>query len=774
MLDPIYDTTSDLKNLQVKLELATQYKKGGARKSIHTVQNFQISSWKFNEFDYAKGLVPCKARGLFTLEEKIVVRGYDKFFNMNEIPEVSESQLSRSTSGPYILTLKENGCIIFIGGLSDGSIIVCSKHSTGVRDDATKNHALEGERQLEQLLKAKGKTVEQLARLLYTHNVTLVAELCDDEFEEHILEYRSKDAGLYLHGINHNTIHFQTYGMDQVLEFAQEWGFKCVDFFQIANFQDLMLFLNDVKSTGTYRGREVEGFVIRTTKKAGDYFFKYKFEQPYLLYRNFREVTKQYLKGKPYNEILTRFKEERYIISEYVRFIIEYFKQHPEKQELFQQNFGVIELRKSFLRSLGLEEISGMNLLKINDELSKTMDTEDLQYKFVFIPIATIGCGKTTIGRSLANLFDWGHIQNDDLPSKLKTGLVTECLKQLHTRDAVVCDRNNHMKRERNQLFEQFYQLKVNHLLPNTALVMVCLNFIPPGIDKLELRAITIDRIVARGDKHQSIKSDTDPNLAAKVLNGFISRFQPLNTDYDPDSEFNHVINVDFRQDPEVSVKNVISDLNQHYPGLIKDIPSDEAIASAVAEARSYVPTFTKTFGSAKKKEKLKVDYFGIRVDVDPVVKLLTKMCGNDPVWQKLKADDRVQKEFHVTLAHMTSSKAHSTEWGKLHEMLVQDKKANKPIQISPVTACITLNSIVISQKLICIEVTIESTSSDIPIVTQHPHITIGTVAPEIKPYESNSILQQLSALQLEDIHKIPLNPPQQLTDQSVFSHFLI
>ena len=72
--------------------------------------------------------------------------------------------MKTSTHGPYEVTLKENGCIIFISGLSTGDIVVCSKHSTGDRIDdnesdktttatatataPTRNHAKQGEFEL--------------------------------------------------------------------------------------------------------------------------------------------------------------------------------------------------------------------------------------------------------------------------------------------------------------------------------------------------------------------------------------------------------------------------------------------------------------------------------------------------------------------------------------------------------------------------------------------------------------------------------------------------
>ena len=51
-----------------------------------------ISSWKMNEWDYKKNRTPTQIRGLFTRQTKndryeIVIRGYDKFFNIDEVSD---------------------------------------------------------------------------------------------------------------------------------------------------------------------------------------------------------------------------------------------------------------------------------------------------------------------------------------------------------------------------------------------------------------------------------------------------------------------------------------------------------------------------------------------------------------------------------------------------------------------------------------------------------------------------------------------------------------
>jgi len=85
--------------------------------------------------------------------------------------------LQARTAAPYTLTLKSNGCIIFIGALSPSKLVVTSKHSLGPGGDEEKSHAMNGQKWLRKHLAAKGKTEEQLAATLWEKNWTAIAEV---------------------------------------------------------------------------------------------------------------------------------------------------------------------------------------------------------------------------------------------------------------------------------------------------------------------------------------------------------------------------------------------------------------------------------------------------------------------------------------------------------------------------------------------------------------------------------------------------------------------
>src|SRR5271154_2485993 len=210
--------------------------------------NISVDSWRFQDWDYKRDDLPTYARGLFTTKTKnnvpeIVIRGYDKFFNVGEVTSTEWRNVEANTIGPYELSVKENGCIIFMSGLEDGTLLVCSKHSTGERADVSLSHAIAGEKWVTKHLATVDKTTKYLAQELRRMNVTAVGELCDDEFEEHVLEYPPEMAGLYLHGLNFNLPEFATLSGPEVHGFADNWGFKKAEYIMIQDIAETRTFL---------------------------------------------------------------------------------------------------------------------------------------------------------------------------------------------------------------------------------------------------------------------------------------------------------------------------------------------------------------------------------------------------------------------------------------------------------------------------------------------------------------------------------------------------
>ncbi|KAF4978897.1 hypothetical protein FZEAL_4783 [Fusarium zealandicum] len=719
-----------------------------------STDGIQVDSWRMQDWDYKRRDLPTYARGLFTTktrmnEPEIAVRGYDKFFNVSEVHETNWSNITTRTQGPYELTLKENGCIIFIAGLEDDTLIVCSKHSTGDRSDIQVSHATAGEKRLEQQLAAVGKTKADLARELRKRNVTAVAELCDDSFEEHILAYGPDKAGLYLHGLNLNLPEFATYPSPFVQEFADEWAFRKVGLTIIHDINEVRTFLDEAAETGAHDGRDVEGFVIRCKMTHDpavlpyrDWFFKYKFEEPYLMYRQWRECTKALIAGKQ-----PRFKKHVTITEEYLLYARKRLAADPKLSNEYNNNHGIISLRDDFLNFKNLKGADAANM----DEPEPLVMTE-VTRDVILCPIATIGCGKTTIATALTDLFGWGHIQNDNISGKARPPRFTKMvLDELNKCDAVVADRNNAQRHERKQIITD---VKLQHATAK----LVCLNFKHDVESIDEIRRVTQERIIARGDNHQTIHAATDKNKFIGVMEGFINRFEPFNPNDKPDDGFDLAIDLDPAAGSRQNLETVVTQLHKFFPNLVKEIPSPEVLDAAIEFALAYKPDFKHDIPDRGKNgkqqrqqqpkapKKKKMEYMSVGVSSQEVNNVLERAFRDVPppnsrFYTQLKGTRRVQPKFHVTLMHRAACKDHPELWQKYTTLQSEAEAAGNPE--GKVGECeVVVERVVFDDRIMAVVVRLAGRDDDQwQCANRVAHITIGTRDDSVKPKESNELL---------------------------------
>ncbi|KAI0587647.1 tRNA ligase [Pyrenophora tritici-repentis] len=748
-----------------------------------------VDSWKMSDWDYKKANLPTYARGLFTYKNlqgshEIAVRGYDKFFNHGEVRKTEWKNVECDTRGPYELSVKENGCIIFISGLDDDTLLVCSKHSTGGRDGQV-SHATVGEQWVERHVAAVGKTKQDLARTLRSMNATLVAELCDDEFEEHVLAYTPEQAGLYVHGINLNLPQFATYPGHLVDKFAEEWGMKKVTYVMMDDIKEVKRFLDKVAETGNYEGRDTEGFVIRCQARETeggpyvDWFFKYKFEEPYLMYRQWRECTRALIAGKA-----PRYKKHEAITKEYLDFARAQFAKNPSLTKAYNENHGIIKMRDDFLAFRGT---TGAEIIR--QELQNgPVESKKASRNIVLVPVATIGCGKTTLALALVKLFGWGHFQNDNVNTKKNRAqfFASTVSSLLVTNPAVIADRNNHQKRERDQLITDISKDVKDARF-------VALHYVHDRYNYDRIRQATQKRVLDRGDNHQTIQAGSKGSGEIKqIMEGFLQRFQPVDPSGSPDELFDLVINLDPTVSSRENLETIIRTMADTYPALFegKGMPTDSEMDAAIEWAlKDYTPDFKMDLSQnrskrdnqnnqqvaggqtsrnqgppAKTKKMPKMEYFSVRLDTNKINSILDSLFNEQDdntanMYNQLKQSRRVQNEFHVTLIHRTASSRKAEYWDKLHKLYDTVQKSASDGAWEPELAkCeVQLERLVWDGRIMCFVVRLNGASTfqieseagttteqvSFATVNDVAHVTVGTAAPNIKPMESNALLQR-------------------------------
>ncbi|KAH8894227.1 tRNA ligase [Thozetella sp. PMI_491] len=758
------------------LEEHTKGKKNGihVKKTRFEVANSRdglcVDSWRFQDWDYKKRNLPTYARGLFTTKTRngtpeIVIRGYDKFFNTDEVPETKWENILTRTQGPYELTLKENGCIIFVSGLEDDTLLVCSKHSTGDRNDLEVSHAKAGEVRLEAQLRRLGKSPRDLARELRERNVTAVAELCDDTFEEHILAYGPDTAGLYLHGLNLNLPQFATYPSPLVQKFAEDWGFVKTGLIMMDDINTVKSFLEEVAETGAHDGRDVEGFVIRcrmsndpANQPYQDWFFKYKFEEPYLMYRQWRECTKALIAGRN-----PKIRKHQQITAEYLQFAKQRLAMDRTLAKLYNQNHGIIALRNEFLEFKNIKGADAAMFEQLYGGGVKTEITRDI----ILVPIATIGCGKTTIALALTALFGWGHIQNDNIQGARRPPRFTKAiLDQLDEVPAVFADRNNAQKHERKQLIGDVKEQHRNARL-------VALHFVHDDVERV--KEVTRQRVYERGDNHQTIQASTDMNKVRGIMDGFLDRFQPVDTEQEPDIGFDAVIDLDPSDGSRTNLEKVVTELHRLYPNFLTEVPSAEEMDKAMQAAlEGYKPDLRHTIPdrSAKNKnskqpqpptqpkaaKRKPLEYMSVDLAAKEVVGALEKTFASASAqkgrfFKQLQGTRRVQPKFHVTLMHRSGAKEHPALWERYTKL--QDQLGVQSADGKLGDLDVQLERVVWDDRIMAIVVRLvprdaapagDGAATTDPAtgwecVNRVAHVTVGTRDEGVKPRESNDLL---------------------------------
>ncbi|KAG6335866.1 hypothetical protein ID866_3231 [Astraeus odoratus] len=627
-----------------------------------------VTSWKMNEFKYydVPSPFPTLARGLFTRElpsedkeprYQIVARGYDKFFNIGEVPwtdvQMQWSSMQAHTGPDYTLSVKSNGCIIFIAPVSSSKLIVTSKHALGPIEGVEETHSEAGYRWLKVHLAAKGKSEEELAAALWEKKWTAIAELCDDSFEEHVLPYPPEKSGLHLHGINETQKAFHTLPTSTVDAFAEEWGFIKTPTFVLGSINEVRDFTDKIATSGAWNGEQLEGFVVRThvtDPKPGSttrdrrppyptgssFFFKVKFDEPYMMYRDWREVTKILLSANgPLNDVnIPRSKLKRKETQLYVKWVTEEIRRNRAAFSEFNKGRGIIATRERFLQWMQCaEEKKDFQIIK------STPNPKEFS-KAIIMPVAVPGCGKTAVSVALAHLFSFGHTESDDVSGK-KAGSafirnVTELLKKYHV---VIADKNNHLRQHRAALRDVASQIPAR-------LVALHWNL---DASRAMIHRVCGDRILARGDRHQTLRADTEAMSHEDVIWQFIRSAEEF-----ADNEANDSIDMEVTDTLEAAVTRAVDGCVKIL-GLEK--PSEESINEAVRIAREYVP---KTMVNNKKaKNTPEPRYYAILPEIDlyDVVSVRLNEAEEVPengmaFWHALVANKRITDRPHVTIVH--------------------------------------------------------------------------------------------------------------------------
>lgn len=417
----------------------------------------------------------------------------------------------------------------------------------------------------------------------------------------------------------------------------------------------------------------------------------------------------------------------------------------------------------------------------------------------VLVPVATIGCGKTTLALALVKLFGWGHFQNDNVKAKKGRGQVfaDTISSLLITNPVAIADRNNHQKRERDQIITD-----ISRTVPDAR--FVALHYEHDRANYDNIRNATRKRVLDRGDNHQTIQAGSKGSSEIiEIMEGFMHRFQPVDPSDGPDELFDLVINLDPTVKSRENLEVIISRMFETYPALFegKEMPTDTDMDAAIEWAMNdYRPDFkmdlsrgnnnnkgAQNFNDnqirqnlqrsqdrngrqqsqqpAKAKKAPRMEYFSVRLDSARVSSILDALFDGKGAtasrfYKQLKQSRRVQNEFHVTLMHRASAPDNQPYWdklNKLHETCQQTNTAPGSREPELGKCGVHMERLIWDDRIMCFVVRLNGSSTlqvsseagtsteELVFETVNPiaHVTVGTASQNIKPKESNDLLQR-------------------------------
>lgn len=236
-------------------------------------------------YDKAWDDVVVKARGLFVDRESgdFVARGYDKFFNIGEMPETQVDVLVETMKFPITLYLKENGYLGNLGYDPASEGLMHASKSTPDGDFA---------RWFKEIFEEKvpDAQAERLMRYLRDVEASMTFEVIDPVRDPHIIEY--DEPNIVLLDVVRLSSNFRKVDYETLEVVADTFGFDVKK--RSMSFNTKFQFLNWYRSAErdlsfTVKGRPVEGFVIEDASG-----FMTKWKSPY--YRFWKQMRAQHLR----------------------------------------------------------------------------------------------------------------------------------------------------------------------------------------------------------------------------------------------------------------------------------------------------------------------------------------------------------------------------------------------------------------------------------------------------------------------------------------------
>jgi predicted kinase/predicted phosphodiesterase len=223
--------------------------------SMNQISSFNFTSKAFYDRKWSEQTMT--ARGLFinNQSKEIVIRSYNKFFNIGEFEHIELEYLAKTMQYPIQIWVKENGYLGLVGYDSSNKELVFASKST-----INSEFAQWLKEQFEKLLTYK--QIQLIKDFLRDNNATMVFEVIEPERDPHIIKevgQRIVMLDFVKRQAEFERINYETsiqLALDLGIEFKQKAGL----IHNPTEFNDWYDRINDLNYK--YEGKHIEGFVL--------------------------------------------------------------------------------------------------------------------------------------------------------------------------------------------------------------------------------------------------------------------------------------------------------------------------------------------------------------------------------------------------------------------------------------------------------------------------------------------------------------------------------
>ena len=294
---------------------------------------------------------------------------------------------------------------------------------------------------------------------------------------------------------------------------------------------------------------------------------------------------------------------------------------------------------------------------------------------------------------------------------------------------------------------------------------LVALNWSFANTPKATVHRITCDRILGRGENHQTLRPGSLAGYE-EIVWRFIKDAEELN-----ENEVDDVIEMELDESIEDALARAVNGVVDVL-GLEK--PTDEQMGEALRKAIEYQSDVRKEVGEGSKgkekegsKEKaISPRYYGILPEIDLEAVMGQILSAEDAhedakkMWELLQRKKRVTARPHITITHMKSKDTELALWNASEQLL----KEGAPPMFGLEFGHLVWNSRVMALTVENLSVkegnAIEAGNEWLKVLGDGPvrarlHVTVGTANPSVPPVEAKELVEMWKAKELVNVMEV-------------------